>query len=215
MEKLTELYDLSSDDEYLDDTLSKENNCSSSDVCQSPGQVPTDTIKYTTANIKTFLKEQPDKYVLVENRKVNPTKPAPCWNRFALPALKNENGSNTIIRNFATCRSCYTTYSYLLGSTKSLNAHRCAPSTSSSPSSRYFRYKNLIIYYICISSIKSSWKSRIDRFCVEKKQSLTPAIAKWICESMRPLSIVEDEGFLNIIQQCLCWNGGEKYRFIF
>ncbi|CAF5117932.1 unnamed protein product, partial [Rotaria sp. Silwood1] len=50
--------------------------------------------------------------------------------------------------------------------------------------------------------------SKINRFSSEKKKTLTSLIALWICQNIRPISIVEDEGFLNIIQQCLSWNGG-------
>lgn len=215
MEKIIELCDISSDDEAIDDVSSTNKIDSSPNTCHSPGQNSVAAIKYTSSNLKLFLRQEPEKYVLVENHKVNLNKPAACWNQFALPAIKNENGSNTIIRGFATCRSCYTTYSHTLGSTKSLNSHKCASSTSSSPSSKsmYFSYYRFSMCCIHISSIKSSWKSRIDRYAAEKKKTLTTAIAKWICESMRPLSLVEDDGFLNIIQQCISWSGGEKYPF--
>jgi hypothetical protein len=53
------------------------------------------------------LKNQPEKYTLVDNRRVNTVKPSPCWTRFALPAVKDENHQNIIIEKFATCRSCY------------------------------------------------------------------------------------------------------------
>ena len=61
------------------------------------------------------------------------------------------------------------------------------------------------------SRIKSpALGSKTNRFSVEKTRTLMPLLAKWICQSMRPMSIVEDEGFLNIIQQCLSWNGGKR-----
>jgi hypothetical protein len=213
---MIELHDLSSDDETFDSISSSNKTRLSSNVCDSPGQYSSDAVKYNTLNIKTFLKEQPEKYVLMENHKVNHVKPSPCWNRFALPAVKDENDHSIVIKNFATCRSCYTTYSYTLGSTKSLNSHKCSKdpaSTSSSPSFKYFNYYLFTIYFVYISSIKSSLNSKNNRFTAGKKKVLTPTIAKWICESMRPISIVEDEGFLNIIQQCLSWNGGERYLF--
>lgn len=147
---MIDLCNLSSDDETFDNISSSDKSGPSSTVCDSPGQSSTHDIKYNTSNIKTFLREQPEKYVLVENRKVNQTKPAACWSRFALPAMKDENSCNTIIRNFAVCRSCYTTCSYTLGLTKSLNSHKCAPSTYSSSSFRYFINYRFIIYYIYI-----------------------------------------------------------------
>jgi hypothetical protein len=136
---MIELNDLSSDES--DGVVSNVNHVSSN-ACASPGQCSSNSIIYNACNIKTFLKEQPAKYVLVENHKVNHVKPSPCWNRFALPAIKDENDRSIIIKNFASCRSCHTTYAYTYGSTKSLNAHKCFKELSSisSPSSRYYIY---------------------------------------------------------------------------
>ena len=76
----------------------------------------------------------------MNNDKTHHAKPSPCWIQFALPAVKDENDHSIVIKNYATCRSCYTTYRYTYGSTKSLNAHKCPKesSTANSPSSRYF-----------------------------------------------------------------------------
>jgi hypothetical protein len=134
---MTELYDLSSDESF--DTISSNTNPSST-TCASPGQSSSSVIKYNTSNIKMFLREQLEKYLLVENPKVNHVKPSPCWNRFALPAVKDENDRSIIIKNFATCRSCYTTDTYTHGSTKSLNSHKCLKELSVTPSSSSFRY---------------------------------------------------------------------------
>ncbi|CAF4932680.1 unnamed protein product [Rotaria sp. Silwood1] len=125
---------------------------------------------------------------------VNHAKPSSCWNRCAVPAVKDENNRHIVIKNFATCRSCYATYVFTYGSTKSLNSHKCVKelsSISTSPSTK-----------------SPSLNSKINRFSSEKKKTLTSLIALWICQSIRPISIVEDEGFLNTIQQCLSWNGG-------
>ena len=99
-----------------------------------------------------LLKEQPEKYVLVENHKVNHVKPSPCWKQFALPAVKDENSRSVVIKNFAACRSCYTTYAYTNGSTKSLNSHRCfkEPSLTSPPASSMYFDGNLLddLFYL-------------------------------------------------------------------
>ena len=132
---MIELHDLTSDDDNFDTTTSSSSNLPPSTNCLSPGQIPSGAIRYNTFNIQTLLKEQPAKYVFVENQKIHQVKPSPCWNRFALPAVKDENDRNVIIKNFATCRHCYTTYSYTYGSTKSLNSHKCSkesPSISAS-----------------------------------------------------------------------------------
>jgi hypothetical protein len=112
-------------DESLNDTVSSDTSCSSpvTDVVRAPCS-PKD-IRYNSSNIKLLLKEQPMRYTLVDNNRMNHVKPSPCWNRFALPAIKDENNRTIVIRNFATCKSCYATYKYSYGSTKSLNSHKC------------------------------------------------------------------------------------------
>jgi hypothetical protein len=181
--KTIELHDLSSDDETFDIISASNNTHPSSNVCVSPGQCAIDGIIYNSSNIKIFLKEQPGKYVLVENHKVNHTKPSQCWSRFSLPVVKDENDHTVIIKNFATCRSCYTTYIFTHGSTKSLNSHKCSKelssiSSSSSPSFRYFNYYLFTIYFAYISSIKSSLNSKINQFSSGKKEDLNTVTCK-------------------------------------
>ncbi|CAF1164326.1 unnamed protein product [Didymodactylos carnosus] len=45
-----------------------------------------------------------------------------------------------------------------------------------------------------------------NRNYAEKKKILTSLISKWICQNMRPISIVGDQGFVEVVQQCLMWN---------
>jgi hypothetical protein len=125
---MIQFYDLSSDE--LDDAESNASRVSSN-ACASSGQGSSNSVTYNASNIKRFLKEQPEKYVLLENHKVNHVKPSPCWDRFALPAVNDETDRSIIIENFASCRSYFTTYAYTHGSTKSLNLHKCFKEPSS------------------------------------------------------------------------------------
>jgi hypothetical protein len=106
---MIELHDLSSSES---DEGTSDNSCLPSVVCTSTSECSSNSIKYNATNIKQFLKEQPTKYVVVDNHKISHTKPSPCWIRFGLPAIKDENDRNIIIKNFALCRSCYATYKY-------------------------------------------------------------------------------------------------------
>lgn len=47
------------------------------------------------------------------------------------------------------------------------------------------------------------------------EKTLSSLITSWICDSLRPISIVEDDGFLNIIQYCINLGGSETccHRF--
>ncbi|CAF1420376.1 unnamed protein product, partial [Rotaria sp. Silwood1] len=170
-------------DESLDSTTSNTDR-SFSIISSSLRQYSSSHVKYNPSNIQILLKEQPEKYVLVDNYKVNHAKLSSCWNRFPLPSVKDENNRNIVIKNFATYRSCYATYAFTYGSTKSLNSHKCVKESSSISTSP--------------SPKSPSLNSKINRFSSEKKKTLTSLIALWICQNIRPISIVEDEGFLNI-----------------
>ena len=124
MEESIESHDASFD-ELSDATLNSIRVSPTS--CDSTARRPSDSAKYDPSSIKMLLKEQPEKFALVDNRKMNPAKPSPCWKRFAFPAVKDENDRSVIIRNLASCRSCFTTYTYEYGSTKSLNETLLAP----------------------------------------------------------------------------------------
>ena len=127
---MIELNDLSSDESF-DDTVSSNVDRSPSMVRSSLDESQSSNLKYNTSNIKIFLKEQPEKYTLVDNQRINHTKPSACWNQFALPEVKDKNNLHIIIKKFATCRFCYKTYTYTHGSTKSLNLHKCSKQSSS------------------------------------------------------------------------------------
>ncbi|CAF1070781.1 unnamed protein product [Didymodactylos carnosus] len=97
---MIEINDLSSD-ESPDVILSTATGHSSADAGGSLPECSIGDIKYDTSNIKVFLKNQSGKYTLVGNPRVNTVKPSACWTRFALPAVKDENHRNIIIKKFA------------------------------------------------------------------------------------------------------------------
>jgi hypothetical protein len=67
-------------------------------------------------------------------------------------------------------------------------------------------------HFAHISSCTSpSIHSKNTQFINEKKKTMTSLVASWVCQNMRPMSIIEDEGFINIIQKCLTWNNGKEY----
>lgn len=127
------LEDLTGDDDFDD----FEPNTSSSTVNTSftSEQVSSVSNEYDGLKIKLLLKKYPDKYVLVDNKRINQIKPSQCWQQFALPAVRDEKGRSTVIKGFATCRLCLFTYAFKQGSTKTLNKHKCSVAQSSPLSS--------------------------------------------------------------------------------
>lgn len=68
----------SSSDESTDVVFSTETAHSSSDVGSSSTLCSIESIKYDALSIKHFLKNQPEKYTLVDNLRTNTVKPSPC-----------------------------------------------------------------------------------------------------------------------------------------
>ena len=66
---MIELHDISSD-ESLDATASINMSCSLPKICASLNKYSSNNIIYDSSNIKRFLKEQPEKYTLVNNDKI-------------------------------------------------------------------------------------------------------------------------------------------------
>ena len=72
---MIELHDLSPD-ESLDRTASSNTDRSSTIISSSLSHCSSSNIKCNSSNIKMFLKEQLEKCVLVDNHKVNHSKPS-------------------------------------------------------------------------------------------------------------------------------------------
>ena len=48
-----------------------------------------------------------------------------CWTSFGFPAIVNANGDHQRIDGFASCKKCFSTYSFVSNSTRFLNQHEC------------------------------------------------------------------------------------------
>ncbi|CAF0881874.1 unnamed protein product [Didymodactylos carnosus] len=120
----------------------------------------------------------------------------PCWKKFGLPAVQNEETNRfDIIQGFTSCKACKTTYKYKQGSTTSMNEHKCAMGVMNQRTLNFPTKQSS-------SSANSITFSTMSKTIERKKKVLTTLIAKWICFNVRPISIVEDEGFHAVIQEC-------------
>lgn len=77
---MIELQNLSSDESF-DDIVSSNISHSSSNSGVSLDKHSSNNIIYNSSNIKMLWRKELEKYVLVENQKVNLMKPSACWNR--------------------------------------------------------------------------------------------------------------------------------------
>ena len=130
---MIDLHDLTGDDDFNDSELN--GSSSTMNTSSITDQVTSVSEEYDGSKIKILLKKYPDKYVLVDNKRINQVKPSQCWQQFGLPAVRDENDRCTVIKGFATCRSCFSAYAFKQGSTRTLNQHKCSITTSSPSSS--------------------------------------------------------------------------------
>lgn len=151
---------------------------------------------YTSKQVEQLLSTQKRKFRILRNERASKT--ASWWHCFGYPAVLNENDKFERIAGFVSCFKCCHTLAYGPNSgTKRFidHAKRCSPSTSSP---------------LAIGDGNSSHPAQaaLDMMVVKKRSSVTAKeqndlkelYANWICEDVRPFSIVEDKGFQQLAQ---------------
>ena len=109
-----------------------------------------------------------------------------AWKSFGLPAkLRNDGRGHDIIPNFVSCFECFTTLPFD-GSTKYMIKHKCSSISSTSraevgPMDKYL-----------------SKKTDIQK---QDKEKIRDKLVIWTCSSIRPFTIVEDPGFLDVLKE--------------
>ncbi|CAF3595883.1 unnamed protein product, partial [Rotaria socialis] len=168
-------------------------DCNSSRLNSSISS-PGDSNKFTCSQIQLMLKTKSSQYTIIDN---TGKRTSNCWNSFGFPAIINHNGDFQRVDGFVSCRKCFATYSFTSNSTRLLNQHVCEASEE--------RNKRL--------EVKStpSAQRRLTSYCSTKRVTLKESEiskikdlqAQWVCQSIRPFSIVEDSGLRRLIQECI------------
>lgn len=152
--------------------------------------------KFTCGQIQLLLKTKPNEFIIVEN---NGRHVSSCWSLFGFPAIVNSNGGHQRIDGFVSCRSCFSTYSFVSNSTRVLKSHDCGISKDRSKTTE------------AKDTISTSTQHRLTTFYPIKTTAMKMAEvmkikdsqAQLICQSIRPFSIVEDPGLRRLIQECI------------
>lgn len=170
---------------------------SSVPVVQLSSSTASSNEKYTREKIQHLLKYNKTQYVVLDN--MNNKKSSICWRSFGFPAKLDSNDTPKKIEGFVSCKSCFTTYSYISNSTSYLKKHDCQssdrkPNSTSSSSRTSSTSQSLITAYGHPKSIRLP-----DSHAKEMKDLLS----RWICKDMRPFAIVDDAGFREIAQRCV------------
>jgi hypothetical protein len=185
------------------------------------------SIGYSTKTIAFFLKNNPDQWVIQAKIKQSNLKQSEVWNIFGEPCKMNEYGVYSIIDGFASCFLCYATYINKKDTgTNSLRNHPCfkkyklektqqetennttlqEPTSSTAlpslPTST-FSFNPLTKYGLVVKTTKLN---------SHEKTKIKEAAVQWLCQSMRPFSIVNDIGLRNVIQQAISLGKTSKLR---
>jgi len=167
---------------------------SNTSLAHSPSSSPRNSNKLKCVEIQTMLKTKPGEYIIIENTGKHTSD---CWTLFGFPAIVNSNGDLERINGFVSCRKCFSTYSFISNSTRLLNQHACEKSnernrklTGNSTSSTQ---RSLTAFY-------SAQPVSLQASQIKKIKDLQ---AEWVCHSIRPFSIVEDDGLRRLVQECI------------
>jgi hypothetical protein len=147
-------------------------------------------IKEKSDEIKRLLSLRIDRFTIIAHG-VTKHHLASWWSNFGF-AKETIAGETFTVANFVSCAKCFTTYRYGSCSTESISRHQCDGLTSSSSSSG--------------NSMASDYLFTLDKHLVKQKnpfrhseqQHLTKLFCTWICDNLRPISIIEDSGIREI-----------------
>lgn len=156
--------------------------CSSSTQSMNIGidHVSTFNERYTTNSIPAYLKYKKTHFTIVDK-----SSGASCWKQFGLRAKILGPNKYEIIKRFASCKSCYQTYSYS-SSTTTLSHHKCSALNNNNGNQSKLQM---------MSIVHGKTNER-------QKSSFVSLVSDWICSSTRPISIIEDTGLKNIVDYC-------------
>jgi hypothetical protein len=177
------------------------------------------SVQYSAKFIAFCLKDKPKEWIIQPKMKQSNMKQSDVWNIFGMPSKMNDFGTYDVIDGYASCFNCYVTYVQKKGTgTTTLRHHPCfknyivekeeqdnekenmmlqvkaSPTTSFSSPTYSSNFNPLTKYGLVIKSIKLT---------SHEKTRIKESIVKWLCQSMRPFSLVSDIGLRNVIQQAI------------
>ncbi|CAF5007126.1 unnamed protein product, partial [Rotaria sp. Silwood1] len=149
---------------------------------------------YTKESIMLALKYKKKQYTIVEKKSK-----ASCWSTFGLPAKIIGANKNEIIKSFASCKTCFQTYSYS-SSTTTMSNHKCSSLSNNNQS----KIEPIPLVKSNSSTPNSDTTNSVNSKALQKhKRLITSAISDWVCSNTRPINIVEDIGLKDLIEQCI------------
>lgn len=152
---------------------------------------------YTCEKITSLLLNNPDEFSVVLNERTD--RKATFWEFMGYPAKRNLSGVQERIEGFVSCRHCFKTYVQNKSTgTTHLHRHKCASTKKSTPLINALSLKQI--------SIKNAW-ANIDiksiKLTTRENDRIKQLCSKWICENIRPFSVMKDSGLRHLVQECV------------
>ncbi|CAF1433590.1 unnamed protein product [Rotaria sordida] len=139
----------------------------------------TSEIKAKSDQIRKLLCQRINRFTVVAHG-VTKTHLAQWWSSFGF-AKETISGETFTVSNFVSCIHCFTTYRYGSSSTESIAHHECSgPTTENS------------------STLDKHFTKQKNPFRLCEQRHLTKLFTNWICDDLRPISVVEDSGLKKI-----------------
>ncbi|CAF1295234.1 unnamed protein product [Rotaria sordida] len=116
------------------------------------------------------------------------------WKCFGIPARKIDEEKSELFEKFVSCKHCYITYSYS-SSTRNMNKHIRICNG--------FNYTQIHFITSTESNSLQLINTSTSSPLISSHSSSSNNKTEWICSNARPLSIVEDTGLKNIIEEAI------------
>ncbi|CAF3903808.1 unnamed protein product [Rotaria sp. Silwood1] len=179
-------------------SISRVGNANSSDSNTSLVKLSTsssrNSIKLTSTQVQSMLRIKPEQYTIIET---TGKRKSDCWSSFGFPAIVKKNSDPQRIDGFVSCKKCFTTYSFVSNSTRMLSQHNCE---SSKKRNKILEANGTSTTQECLTSFFRAKQTSLKESEIMKIKDLQ---VEWICQSIRPFSIVEDNGLRRLIQECV------------
>ncbi|CAF3326372.1 unnamed protein product [Rotaria sp. Silwood2] len=142
-------------------------------------------VKELADGIQKLLNKKIDRYNVVSHG-IDKLHMAKWWSKFGF-AKEIVSGDTYTATNFVSCEVCFATFRYGSSSTEAISHHRCNVSSS-------------------VKLIDGENQHVLDKHFIKKKtafrsseqKKVTKLFSIWVSESLRPISIIEDQGLKEI-----------------
>ncbi len=178
------MFDSDSDVENMPLSTTHTSNVSPS-ICSSSNRE-----EYQPRQLERLLKTctNSKNYIVVKN--LSPLIKSDVWKIFGFPAkLRIDGHGHDVIANFVSCFDCFKTLSFD-GSTKYMIKHKCLDAASAGRSESMILHGTIDKYLSKKVSIQK-----------QDKDKMKDKLVIWTCSSIRPFTIVEDPGFLDVLNE--------------